>query len=123
MNATFTLTVPVPPQLLLDLLTTAFEGGSAYWLACDHPVRDADLNVTHIIGCYDREDEETQWPDVTLETMALGIQRIADPMFNIGSSIRAAVLLACIEPDNCDWDAETADCVLQAGMFHELVYG
>ena len=110
--------------LCMALLTTCVEGGSSYWLACERVVRDADLNVKMIVGPCDREDEETVWSDVDIDTIRLGIQRmVEDPKLNVAKRIRTALIPSLWDPDECYWDAEVADVCLQVGMFGEIVYG
>jgi hypothetical protein len=122
-EVTVTMALEVKDKLCLDLLTTAFEGGSAYWLACKTRERDAEGNVTKIIGCRDAEDKTTKWPDADLATMRLGIQKILNGDVAVAKNIRADVLAAVLDDDNTSWDAETADCVLQAGLLGSIVYG
>jgi hypothetical protein len=119
-----TISLEIPDSLCLDFLTTCVEGGSAYWLACDHVDRDAEHNVIKIAGCFDREeDDNSAWGDADIGTMQLGIQRILDGSVKVRSDISGTILQALIDQDKADWDAETADCVLQAGLFNEIVYG
>ena len=112
----------VSDQLAVDLLTTAVEGGCAYWMEADSVERDEELNVLKIVGPADVEDPDLKWPDVTLETIRLGVQRILEGKL-VAAYIQADVLKAVTDPDSTSWDAETADCVVQAGMFNEIVYG
>jgi hypothetical protein len=112
----------VTDQLCMDLLTAAVEGGSAYWLQCEDIVRDEELNVLKIVGPMDLEDDSERWDDVTLETIRLGVKRILEGNL-VDTHIQKDVLGAVTDPDSTSWDAETADCVLQAGMFNEIVYG
>lgn len=122
MNKEINVNLIVGDKVLLDMLTTCYEGGSAYWLACHSVHRDKDLNVTLIEGCYDAEDEETKFPDARPETMLLGMKRILDGSVAVRQDIRGSVLAAVLDDDNADWDAEVADCVLQAGLLNETVY-
>lgn len=117
------IAINVTDKLCLDLLTTCYEGGSAYWLACMLVRRDEKHNVTKIVGCHDAEDEDTKWGDATLDTMRTGIKRIVDGTVPVRSDIRGAVLRSTVDPDYTGWDAETADCVLQAGLLNAIVYG
>jgi hypothetical protein len=117
-----TLSLEITDRLCKDLLTAAVEGGSAYWLACHSVKREESLDVIKIIKPFDRDDPDVRWADVTLETVRDGIQRILEGNL-VNSTIQGDVLRAVTDPDSCSWDAETADCVLQAGMFNEVVYG
>lgn len=118
-----TLQLDVTDKLCLDFLTACFEGGSAYWLACKTLERNADHDVTKIIGCYDTEDRTTKWPDADAATMRLGIQRILDGSVKVRDDIRSQVLAVVLDEDDTSWDADTADCVLQAGLLNDITYG
>jgi hypothetical protein len=84
--------------------------------------RDAELNVTKIVGCFDREDESAKWGDATAAVMRLGVRRILSGEVKVRSDIASSVLLACLDND-ADWDADVSDCVLQAGLLNGIVYG
>lgn len=118
-----TIDIEVKDEVCQDFLTTCVEGGSSYWLACQRVERREDLNVTKIVGCCDVEDESTTWGDADAETIRLGIKRILDGTVAVRSDLRGDVLAAALEDDNANWDADTADCVLQAGLLNEIVYG
>lgn len=131
-----TTTIDIPEQLCFDLLTAAVEGGSAYWLrgACDYRGHDLSSIETSpeapygygpyaITECFEAEDEDTKFPDVSLDTMRVGIQRILEGKVKVRKDIIANILKSCLDPDVCDWDAEVADCVLQAGLLNDIVYG
>jgi hypothetical protein len=118
-----TLQLEVSDQLCKDLLTTAFEGGSAYWLACDRVEREPDLAVIRIVGCCDREDDTTKWPDATLETMREGIRLLLSGEVQVNATTRNNLFTCVVSPDNGDFDADDADCVLQAGLLNDIVYG
>lgn len=117
------MSLAVSDNLCKDFLTTCVEGGSAYWLAAQRIERDPDLTVNKIVGCEDTEDGETKWGDATVETMREGIRRILSGEVKVGAHIRRDVLSAVTDTENTDWDAETADCVLQAGLLNDIVYG
>jgi len=125
-KTTITVELSIPDQLCKDFLTACVEGGSAYWLACKQVKRDTDLNVIRLIGCFDREHDApgpASWGDATAETIRLGIQRILSGSVKVGSHVARDVLMCVLDPDYTGWDAETADCVLQAGLLNEIVYG
>jgi len=124
-----TLTLPISEILCKDLLTTCYEGGSAYWLACEtvvysDPEQD-NYGVDKIVGCMDDEDNETKWGDADIGTMMLGIQRLLGPIgaAKVNSGTIKNIAAAVMDPESCDWDADDADCVLQLGLLGDLVYG
>lgn len=126
-SKTINITIPVNREhlhkLCTDMLTTCYEGGSAYWLACNSVVRDNDGNVKHIIGCHDREDESTKWGEADAVIIQSGVERIVEGTVKVRDDIRMNVIQALVDPDSTSWDAEVADCVLQAGLLNDIVYG
>lgn len=115
--------LPIADQLCKDLLTTAMEGGSNYWLACKDVRRDEEMNVVHVTRCRDAEDSSNKFDDVTLNTMRLGVQRLLAPGADVASNIRSELLALMLDPDDTSWDVWTADAVLQFGLLGSLVYG
>lgn len=126
------ITLPISEKLCKDLLTACFEGGSAYWLACDRvvysdPEKD-NYGVDKIVGCHESDVEELDaenWGDADISTMMLGIQRLLGPdgASMVNSDTIKNIAAAVMDPDSCDWDADDADCVLQLGLLGDLVYG
>lgn len=122
-----TLNINVDEQTLKDILTTCVEGGSSYWLTCQRVKRDKQRNVVAIIGCEDETGEmgenENKWGDASLVTVHIGMQRILDGSVKVGDYIRKAVFELAVDKDSTSWDAETADCILQAGLLNDITFG
>ena len=120
---TITCTHEVPEQLLKDVLTTAVEGGITYWvIEARKCKRDTDLNVLSIEVTPDEADE-AEWKLIDLDTIFLGIQRILQPEFKINERTRENIRRGISNPEDADFDADDADCIVQAGLFGEIVYG
>lgn len=104
------VTVQIDHQFLLDLMTTAVEGGINYWGAVIDLNRDSDLNVLNF-EVTDFEGEEAYTYSVDSIAMLNALQALikAYPW-------RVKML-------DGDYDAEDADCVVQFACFGELVYG
>ncbi|MEH7210229.1 hypothetical protein V7094_29160 [Priestia megaterium] len=106
-----------------NVIVSSFEGGSNYWLALDNTQPEwadkpkgeplstwatkllLDGKTVHL---YDREDPEERW-EMTLEKVINGIQKY------VAKGGRRA--------DKDYWDAESADCIMQYGLFDKIVYG
>ncbi len=124
MTTSITLEFDIPDQVCKDVLCTACEGGSNYWLAAKKVLRDKDGEYLGIVGPCDAEDRKTTWPDVNFDTIRTGFVNLLRPGFNVNSTNRAAALEMLVNYEEAtSWDAETADCILQAGMFNDMVYG
>src|SRR4030095_4429362 len=133
---TIALTLPVPFQVLADILTTAVEGGSHYWLAAHSIERDQEHNVLSIIKPLDKETDEpfdvddflpafagNRERNITVDTVATGIERLLAATVPARTDIMGAVLKGLIDPEDLDVDAEGADIIIQLGFFGTLVYG
>lgn len=107
-------------ETLMDVLTTAVEGGINYWASAKKIERDDDLNVTKIVGLFDKEDGEAKG-DVDLTTVANGIEAILSGKVGLRSDLLRQVYSTIT--DDMDVDADAADCIVQAGLFGEVVYG
>lgn len=132
---TFTVApvMTVTGQFLSDILTTAIEGGSNYWIErADSIERVEDkqspnyLSPTFIRKLKVSEGEPKEGMgdtfDVTLQVMADGVRRLLDGSVKARQDIIADVLASVVEGDAL-MDADAADVVLQAGLFGEVVFG
>jgi hypothetical protein len=106
-----------------ELVCSAVEGGSGYWMAIDTetpewserpkgtPISEWMFEILmdgKSVHLYDREDPEERW-ELTVYKLALGIQRHIAKNPN--------------QIDRYTWDAETADGAFQMALFGEYVYG
>ena len=135
MNSTisFQTTETIPTELVRDLLTTAFEGGSNYWVTQVHVarlpagMRRKDFEFWHAelplvnggaVKFLDAEEPDHQFADslnyytldFTAITKGLAAMRLKYP-----DSWKAAI--------DGTFDALTADVFLQCCIFGEVVYG
>ena len=121
-----TVTVHVPDSVLADILTTAVEGGSSYWLAAERIERDADLNVTRIVSAVDAStfhqfDADINRHDITQATILAGLALLAEGALPGRNDLRAQI--AAMASDSHDIDAGDADAILQLGFFGKVVFG
>lgn len=119
-------------SFLCDVFTTALEGGIGYWSVAHeyHWAAAAEGIEQDLDGFYAIITDEEADPEqhVTLridaDVIARGLRRIADGEVQISPDIRAQVmLLNATNGEDGDYDSTTADCVVQAGLFGEVVYG
>lgn len=121
-------------QFLADVLTTAVEGGIGYWSAVSEYRWDledpADTSV--VVHEYDDDlgingDYKEEGVRVDLDLIAKGIG-ILKRSGGVGSAFQSDywkqfLLADRTNGEDGDYDAGTADCIVQAGMFGEVVYG
>lgn len=132
------LTLEVSDETISNIMITAFDanyGGSWYWAvpdwietptaSCTY-IRTAGDNWTHVYAQVNPDepigDVEQDKPFVVTRTVVeRGIQLILTGKVGIRSDLLAQVQTLFL--DDVDIDADAADCIIQAGVFGELVYG
>ena len=109
---------PISLQEMYDVLTGAFDDDSIeYWAETRDYVRSMDGNILEWkILEYDERDGEEHKYTLTINTIEKGIRRILNPEFNVDPSIKQWILTK-------EMDSSCYDCIIQAGLFGELVYG
>jgi len=108
---------PVPAQRVADLITSAMEGGSDYWLGrVDPPFQShEDYSEGNSYGKYMIErkisdDEGAMAGLLNRETIQRGLEKLVDTRH-----------WADFAAENDD--AETGDVFLQLALFDEIVFG
>jgi hypothetical protein len=139
---------PVREQMLRDIMCTAFEGGCNYWAEARRVQRGGDGGTEYLSfdlrSAEDRVDKRLgAWVRIDPDAIERGMQRIADsrkpdaPRCKVApghpsashaacgvcDTIFAAVLTAIADPEGADLDAGDADCIVQAAMWGEIIYG
>lgn len=106
-------------QERLDVITTAIESNGIQYWACEYGKiliwRDKDLNIIKAEFDADNQEGEKNHYVVTPRTVQKGVDVILSEDL-VRDDIRASIL-------ECDNDQESSDCIIQAGLFGELVYG
>lgn len=131
-DPTIVTKITIPHSVLLEILTTAAEGGSAYWLGAHSIKRDKDLNVLSIVGPLDAGEDMTPFDatlfasgltsrDITPDVVLEGIERLMAGALPGRDDLRAEILKT--PSDTHDLDAEAADVIVQLGFFGDTVFG
>ena len=115
----------VKEEVLLNLLVSALNGGSTYWARC---IDVAPVKQPFGAIIEDIEADESEQIQVDIDTMLLGLQRLADRAvlertekdWHLKPSGAARHLAAALTGDG---DSSTADVVLQMGALGEVLYG
>jgi hypothetical protein len=122
--------------------TSAMEGGVNYWASVSKyrwALRhDSGAVVTDSYGdpcedyegftatLLDNEDEDAEPRVVNREVIERGIRALADGTAKTSVNLRKKMLVVVNAPEMAamlDLDASDADCIVQAGLFGEVVYG
>lgn len=106
-------------NFLKDVLITAVEGGTGYWaqVSCYFP--DAGRVALHEFD----DDGITETHKVTVGTIETGIKRIIADRELVNRVIREDVIIDSVENEMVRGDSDTADCIVQVGLFGKVVYG
>ncbi|HYC43385.1 MAG TPA: hypothetical protein VEB70_10410 [Noviherbaspirillum sp.] len=139
-------TYALDDDFLSHVLETAVEGGCSYWadVSADSAGDDAGSDGARDfdVGDYVEDPEAggegerfytsasflvsgdaSQGGTLDLQGLADAIERIAHGEVEVPPAIRAIILAAVQEGEPADIDAEAADCIVQIGLFDEIVYG
>lgn len=126
--------VSLSEEFLSDILIIAFDGqygGCWYWAQAAYPaegerkwlVTNGETDIMKQRWLSARiEDFGKQWV-VDHKVLADGIRRLLDGTVKVNDEIVGAVMRAVREGDAGEIDSEAADCIVQAGVFDELIYG
>jgi len=114
-------TLEIDQQELLDIASTAIEGGIGYWSF----IENYDFNNPNNLGTLSpTEDEDEFVPTILTTNIVLrGIKKILKGDVKISKDIRQRLLLGIVQNDMGEIDAEVADCIVQVGMFNQITYG
>lgn len=137
-------------EIVADVLTTAVEGGTNYWAAVSEIERTEDLSVTSVRyhetadgypggepgNLKDDEGREVfgdAWNGyylsegvvVTVEDIKRAIRKVAanDGERAWGRTFVNECRALIFDPDEADYDADTADLLVQIALFDEVRYG
>ena len=117
-----TTTIDVEDEFVRDIYTTALEGGIGYWSGCseyrwDTVQANAFRAVIHELEPDDDEtaDENGYGPAIVIDHafMVLGLTRYAQKY--------PSLFIEMVTDE--DYDAGTADMVVQLALFNEVKYG
>ncbi len=104
-------------EFLSDIKIVALEGGINYWAKILSYNKDTKEHLIQDIESTDR------WY-INNEVIFKGLLRIlTNPEFQIASRIKQYIVNGVIEKDCGHIDAEAADCIVQAGLFNEIIFG
>lgn len=130
-------------QFLADIITGAVEGGTSYWAQVSQ-YQWVDTFGYYEVGkvmvvagkqqgnearatLHELNDDETGYKaeglDLTLDAVATGIGRIVRGDVKIADFLRKQVAEASRENDAGNIDADLADCIAQAALLGDVIYG
>ena len=144
-------TYELSDDFLSQVLETAVEGGCSYWADVSVEEEDdgdadprergrkpRDFDLTDYIEDEDDADDDdaplyraasflvskdpTQGGTLDLEGIADAIERIAGNEVDVPPALREIIVAAVRDADPDEIDAEAADCIVQVGLFDEIVF-
>ena len=115
-------------RALNGVFTTALEGGIGYWSAAERYYWSTDGGTTEardfIAVVRDTESDDHVAHVIDRDVITLGISRLYGHMRDFPDSYhhRAVNALHFGKWEDADYDSDTADLVVQYGLFGEQVY-
>lgn len=131
-TATLNVDLKIDAEFLHDIFTTALEGGIGYWSECSAyhwskggPDHEADLDFFHaIIEETESGEDEPPTHRIDREVILRGLSRLFTGEYRgLHSSTAGRIMEAAITGNSGRLDASDADCLVQVGLFGEVVYG
>lgn len=125
-------------QFLHDVFVTAMEGGIGYWSIAtkyhwmNKETEECDLdgfyaNIVDAMSAGDTDfaDTEPDFPPSTINRKVIqrGLKLIREGKAQIAPSIKEWIVKDDRENEMSRMDANAADCVVQIGLFDQIVYG
>lgn len=111
-------------QLWFDTFITALEGATGYWgVVSRYQWRDPDGRDDMSGFVAEIRDLEGSTKHIDLDVVVAGFELITRGEVTVADHIRSPIVAALIDPDDADIDATLADCVVQAGLYQDLIYG
>ena len=126
---------------LHTVFVTALEGGIGYWSQCSKyrwskdggTTEDLDGFFALVRECGDDDPDMSQPPlRIDREVVQRGITRFIEKEFDARQTGYRRIRGLCARLDRgggaaedalCEIDASDADCIVQMGLFNEVVYG
>jgi len=124
-------------QLAFDIFVTALEGGIGYWSICENyhwkkknvksekigDDEDLDGFYADVIETDDPEETDAKKHKIDYSTIEKGLKRICETDVKLSETIKNSIIQAVMEDDGGNIDADSADVIVQIGLFNEIVYG
>jgi hypothetical protein len=111
-------------EFLRDVFTCALEGGIGYWSVAHRYMWEPKKFIAVITEIEDAYGAEgTKKFKVNAAVIRKGIELLMAGTVHVNTTIAATLKDAVATGDTCMIDAEVADCIVQAGLFGEIVYG
>lgn len=113
-------------QMFQDLLISAVESG-VHGCGAWARFKNYNPNICHVF-IRDRQEGSDKlvcidWRTVSPPVIERGLKRIAEKKVKINNDYVATAHLLLVDPANADFDAPFADCVIQAGLFNDIIFG
>jgi hypothetical protein len=111
-------------QFLSDVVTIALEGGINYWADYRNYRNYQWGEGPTSVEIKDMEcGMPSPWRNISHASIERGIKAIASGKVRFSAEIMGWILAGSALDDAGEIDATAADCIIQAAMFGEIVYG
>jgi len=109
-------------QFLRDIFIIALEGGIGYW-AMSLTYNSSKYNYSSDIVDAETEEEFEEGKTINRDTIIKGLNKIVSNEIRLNSQLMKDIAAANVTNDAGEIDAESADCIVQAGLFGEVRFG
>ena len=107
-------------EFITDILTIAAEGGINYWVA---EAKCVIRSKTFECLAFEVKPQDSEiWYKVDPNSIFQGLQSIIAAKFVVNPDVKSCIREAIATNDASGLDADDVDCIVQAGLFGEIVY-
>lgn len=110
-------------QFYKDILITAVEGGVNYWCRVSPGTYEPDAGRVTLVEDENPKGKKRKRYALTWPSIQRAVQLVLDPKFRIREDLRDTLRRAYVTCESGDIDAELADCIVQAAIYGEIVFG
>lgn len=111
-------------KFLFDIFVTAIEGGVNYWcIVHKYHWRKKDSTEDRERFYAEVEEDDGTSHRITKKTVEAGLKKIVAGEVKISNGLFKDIALGNKELDAGYLDVASADCIIQVGLFGEIVYG
>ncbi len=117
--------IELTEELLAGIIVTAVEGGINYWATVEDYSTGGFPDDPATVWAEltdDQNEDESEVLRLTLDAVALGLERILNGSVELNTTIRGWIWQG-VTSDPGMIDATAADCIAQAGLLGDVLYG
>ncbi len=116
------LDLEISDEWCADVMCTALEGGIGYWCEA-RDIQQDGLGYLSFIATDSDVDSAFVPQGCDRRSIRLGVERILSGKVKVSKTLYGYILAGVTSYDSGLIDCNAADCIVQAGLFRDVVFG